>query len=80
MPITQQFLQNLENETKSIQKFCDALNIDIAFAEKLNGLQIPTSNTNLLLKTEQFFISDLINLYEKFGEPEIGRGRVGKEC
>ena len=70
MPITQQFLQNLENETKSIQKFCIALNADLAFAEKLNALKTPTSNTNLLLKTEQFFISDLINLYEKIGEPE----------
>ena len=70
MPITQQFLQNLENETKSIQKFCIALNSDITFAEKLNALKTPTSNTNLLLKTEQFFISDLIYLYEKIGEPE----------
>ena len=70
MPITQQFLQNLENETKSIQKLCIALNSDIAFAEKLNALKTPNSNTNLLLKTEQFFISDLIYLYEKIGEPE----------
>ena len=70
MQITKQFLQNLENETKSIQKFCIALDADLAFAEKLNALKTPTSNTNLLLKTEQFFISDLINLYEKIGEPE----------
>ena len=52
MPITQQFLQNLENETKLIQKFCADLNTDLDFAEKLNALKIPTSNTNLLLKTE----------------------------
>ena len=70
MQITKQFLQNLENETKSIQKFCIALDADLAFAEKLNALKTPTSNSNLLLKTEQFFISDLIHLYEKIGEPE----------
>ena len=70
MPITQQFLQNLENETKLIQKYCADLNTDLDFAEKLNELKIPISNTNLLLKTEQFFISDLIYLYEKIGETE----------
>ena len=70
MPITQQFLQNLENETKLIQKYCADLNTDLDFAEKLNALKIPISNTNLLLKTEQFFISDLIYLYEKIGETE----------
>ena len=70
MQLTTTFLQNLKQQAIEIQNFCVALNSDLVFIEKLNALKTETSSNGLLQKTEHFFVSDLIHLYEKIGEPE----------
>ena len=70
MQLTTTFLQNIKQQAIEIQNFCVALNSDLVFIEKLNELKTETSSNGLLQKTEHFFVSDLIHLYEKIGEPE----------
>lgn len=57
------FIQNLKQETTQIIAICDELNKDDNFVQKINALVNPNSSKGLLFKAQQFFISDLIHLY-----------------
>lgn len=57
------FVQNLKLETQQIIAICEELNKDDQFVQKINALVNPNSSKGLLFKSQQFFISDLIGLY-----------------
>ncbi len=57
------FIQNLKLETVQIISICDELNKDEKFIQKINSLVNPNSSKGLLFKSQHFFISDLIGLY-----------------
>lgn len=61
----QTFIQELKKETTLLLALCEELNKDSLFIQKIND-QVKTSNSNnLLYKTEHFFLSDIISIYEK---------------
>ncbi|WP_394759639.1 hypothetical protein, partial [Flavobacterium sp.] len=61
----QEFIQELKKENTSLLTICEELNKDSIFIQKIND-QVNTSNSNTLLyKTEHFFLSDIISIYEK---------------
>lgn len=61
----QTFIQELKKETTSLLTICEELNKDSVFIQKINE-QVNTNNSNnLLYKTEHFFLSDIISIYEK---------------
>ena len=57
------FIQCLKQETTQIIAICDELNKDDKFIQKINSLVNPNSSKGLLFKSQHFFISDLIGLY-----------------
>ncbi len=57
------FIQKLNVETVALLKLCSELNNDTEFIQKINAQLIPSNNNSLLLKTELFFLSDIITLY-----------------
>lgn len=57
------FIQNLKLETSQIIAICNELNKDDKFIQKINVLVNPNSSNGLLFKSQHFFISDLIGLY-----------------
>lgn len=65
---TASFISDLKKETASILEICSALNQDINFIQKLNDGVNPVFSKGLLFKAEHFFLSDIIDLYDR--QPE----------
>ncbi|TDW50177.1 SpoVK/Ycf46/Vps4 family AAA+-type ATPase [Flavobacterium sp. 270] len=63
---TASFINDLHRETVSILETCNLLNQDSDFIQKINNRVSPSSG--LLLKAEHFFLSDIIELFEKLPE------------
>jgi stage V sporulation protein K len=61
----QDFVKELKKETTSLLASCEELNKDAIFIQKINALVNTTNSNNLLVKTEHFFLSDIIGIYEK---------------
>jgi stage V sporulation protein K len=57
------FIQKLKIETLAVSKLCTELNANSEFIQKINDKVLPTQANGLLLKTEHFFLSDSITLY-----------------
>lgn len=57
------FIQKLKIETLAVSKLCAELNANSEFIQKINDKVLPTQANGLLLKTEHFFLSDSITLY-----------------
>lgn len=57
------FIQKLKIETLAVSKLCAELNLNSEFIQKINEKVLPTHANGLLLKTEHFFLSDCITLY-----------------
>ncbi|MFB9078136.1 AAA family ATPase [Flavobacterium procerum] len=62
---TASFIMDLQKETKQILEICNQLNQDADFIQKINQNVNPSFSRGGLLKTEHFFLSDIIELYEK---------------
>ncbi|SHL37175.1 AAA family ATPase [Flavobacterium saccharophilum] len=62
---TASFISDLKKETTSILETCNALNQDTDFIQKINQAVNPVSSKGLLFKAEHFFLSDIIDLYER---------------
>lgn len=62
---TASFISELQKETTSILEICTSLNQDAAFIQKINQTVNPVFSKGLLLKAEHFFLSDIIELYER---------------
>ena len=62
---TASFIIELQKETKQILEVCSALNQDADFIETINQKVNPVFSKGLLLKAEHFFLSDIIDFYEK---------------
>ena len=75
MAFTATFIQNLEQETRTILTLCSTLNKDADFVQKINTLANPDNSNSLLLKAEHFFISDLIKAYEQNSNKEDEKSR-----
>ncbi|MES2544456.1 MAG: AAA family ATPase [Bacteroidota bacterium] len=69
------FLHQLEKETILILKFCEELNQDKAFIQKINTAKNSSSSNELFLKTEHFFVSDLITLYANCNEKDTPKSQ-----
>lgn len=63
---TASFINDLNKETLSILEICNVLNQDSDFIQKINNRVSPSSG--LLLKAEYFFLSDIIEIFEKLPE------------
>jgi stage V sporulation protein K len=64
--ITASFIKDLQKETTQILEICNVLNQDSAFIQKINQYANPTKTSNgLFHRTESFFLSDIIVLYEQ---------------
>lgn len=63
---TASFINDLNKETLSILEICNVLNQDADFIQKINNRVSPSSG--LLLKAEYFFLSDIIEIFEKLPE------------
>jgi stage V sporulation protein K len=61
----QNYIQDLKKEATSLLILCKELNADATFIQKINELVNPSASNNLLFKTEHFFLSDIITIYEK---------------
>lgn len=62
---TASFINDLKKETTSILEICNVLNQDTDFIQKINQAVNPVFSKGLLFKAEHFFLSDIINLYER---------------
>ncbi|MBS7255162.1 AAA family ATPase [Flavobacterium branchiicola] len=62
---TASLIIELQKETKQILEICSVLNQDTAFIQKINEKVNPAFSKGLLLKAEHFFLSDIIDLYER---------------
>ncbi|MDR7208622.1 AAA family ATPase [Flavobacterium piscis] len=62
---TASFINDLKKETTSLLQVCTVLNQDSDFIQKINKGVNPAFSKGLLFKAEHFFLSDIINLYEK---------------
>lgn len=62
---TASFISDLKKETASILEICNVLNQDTDFIQKINQAVNPVFSKGLLFKTEHFFLSDIIDLYER---------------
>lgn len=62
---TASFIIALEKETKQILEICNILNQEADFIQKLNETVNPDFSKGLLFKAEHFFLSDIIDLYER---------------
>ncbi|MEO8515178.1 MAG: AAA family ATPase [Flavobacterium sp.] len=73
--LTSLFLEELQQETIAILTLCKELNKDTVFVQKINAFVKTNSSNELLLKTEHFFIADLISLYENANEKETEKSQ-----
>ncbi|PXY39695.1 hypothetical protein DMB65_16855 [Flavobacterium cheongpyeongense] len=62
---TASFINDLQKETLNILDICKLLNQDSDFIQKINSHISSEVSKGLLLKAEHFFLSDIIQLYEK---------------
>ena len=62
---TASFIMDLQKETMHILEICNALNQDADFIQKINEAVNPVFSKGLLFKAEHFFLSDVIDLYER---------------
>ena len=62
---TASFISDLKKETASILEICNVLNQDTDFIQKINQAVNPVFSKGLLFKAEHFFLSDIIDLYER---------------
>ncbi len=69
------FIQKLKFETTQIIAICNDLNKDNNFIQKINTLVDPNTNRGLLFRAQQFFLSDLIGLYDKKIEFQTEKSR-----
>jgi stage V sporulation protein K len=69
------FIQNLKQEANQIIAICDELNKEDNFVQKINALVNPNSSKGLLFRAQQFFISDLIALYNLKVENQTEKSR-----
>jgi len=63
---TASFINDLHKETVSILEVCNELNQDAAFIQKINSNV--SNSSGLLFKAEHFFLSDIIELFDKLPE------------
>jgi SpoVK/Ycf46/Vps4 family AAA+-type ATPase len=63
MVLTASYIQELKEETSKIIAICSFLNKDNVFIEKINASVVSNNSNGLLLKTEHFFLSDCIAMY-----------------
>ncbi|WP_310555242.1 AAA family ATPase [Flavobacterium sp.] len=61
----QTFVQELKKETTTLLAICEELNKDAVFIQKINAKVNPNNSNSFLFKTQQFFLSDVISIYEK---------------
>ena len=61
----QEFVQELKKETLSLLAICEELNKDAVFIQKINAKINPNTSNSFLFKTQQFFLSDIISIFEK---------------
>jgi SpoVK/Ycf46/Vps4 family AAA+-type ATPase len=73
MIIDEKLLSFLEKECLQIKQVCTQINNDSALIQKINLLANNSNSNSYLYKSEQFFISDCINLYYKKTETEKSR-------
>ena len=73
MLITKAFIEELEQEVKEILVLCRILNGDPVFIQELNRLIDPANSNSLLIKAENFFISDIIAAYQRNAGKETDR-------
>jgi len=59
------YIAQLKNETLGLLALCDMLNADAAFVQKINSLADSSKTGGMLLRTEHFLVSDLIQAYLK---------------
>ena len=69
------FIQNLKQETTQIIAICDELNKNDNFIQKINAFVNPNSSKGLLFKSQHFFLSDLIGLYNLKIENQTEKSR-----
>ncbi|KAF2514045.1 AAA family ATPase [Flavobacterium zhairuonense] len=62
---TASFIMDLQKETRQILEICNQLNQDTEFIQKINQTVNPSFSRGGLFKAEHFFLSDVIQLYEK---------------
>lgn len=62
---TASFITDLQKETTSIIEICSLLNQDNDFIKRINELTDPVFSKGLLFKAEHFFLSDIIDIYDK---------------
>ena len=69
------FIKSLKQETTKIISICEELNQDNNFVQKINALVQPNSSKGLLFRAQQFFISDLVELYNLKIENQTEKSR-----
>lgn len=69
------FVQELRKETTEIWTVCQTLNQDKEFVNRLNLLANANHSNGLLYKSEHFFLSDIINLYNQHLDKEDEKSR-----
>jgi stage V sporulation protein K len=61
----QAFVQELKKETSALLAICEALNKEAVFVQKINAQVNPNNSNSFLFKAQQFFLSDIIVMYDK---------------
>lgn len=69
------FVQELKKETAAILSTCEILNQDKVVVEKLNSLLKSCNPNGMLYKTEHFFLSDIITIYNQHLDKEDEKSR-----
>lgn len=69
------FVQELRKEITAILSICEILNQDKVVVEKLNSLVNSNNSNGLLYKTEHFFLSDIITVYNQHLDKENEKSR-----
>jgi len=69
------FVLELKTELTKIQALCEILNRDKVVVEKLNSLVNSNNSNGLLYKTEHFFLSDCISIYNQHLDLEDEKSR-----
>jgi SpoVK/Ycf46/Vps4 family AAA+-type ATPase len=75
MFFTPAFITEIKKETIAINNFCDGLNKDDVFIEKINTLVDSPNSNGVQFRAQQFFISDLIFISGKMLERETEKSR-----
>jgi len=75
MAFTASFIRELREETSKILAICSSLNKENLFVQKINELAVPNNPNGLLIKTEHFFLSDCIEMYNLCLGKENDRAR-----